>query len=135
MIHYYYGNEDVPMERNTELMLQVADFIESHPEQHDQKNWFVDKKGGLVKYPTTTEIPEDRCGTTACVAGWAVVLSGIRCTYWWDGGRDVLGITQDEANFLFSCSLTTDQVLEALKLFAKGETLEYIQRRVWVDNG
>lgn len=45
------------MERNAELIRQVADAIEAHPEQYDQCHYVPD------------------CGTTACIAGWAAVIA------------------------------------------------------------
>lgn len=45
---------------NAGLMWRVLDQIDAHPELWDQEYWF-----------TVTE-----CGTAACVAGWACLLSG-----------------------------------------------------------
>lgn len=45
---------------NAELAYQVLDHIDAHPEQWDQ---------GLY-------IGKAECGTVACFAGWAVLLSG-----------------------------------------------------------
>jgi len=49
------------MTRNAELAYQVLDHILAHPEMHDQGDWF-----------RRTE-----CGTVACFAGWATLLSGL----------------------------------------------------------
>ncbi|AMS02636.1 hypothetical protein BJD55_gp130 [Gordonia phage Yvonnetastic] len=48
-------------EVNVELIDKVLEAVEKHPEQHDQGSWGFKEEG---------------CGTTMCVAGWAVVLSG-----------------------------------------------------------
>jgi hypothetical protein len=45
---------------NAELAYRVLDHIDRNPEQWDQQNWFR----------------ETKCGTAACFAGWAVVLTG-----------------------------------------------------------
>ena len=45
---------------NTELFAKIRDMIREHPEQHDQSAW--------------ESQPVDECGTTRCVAGWAVYL-------------------------------------------------------------
>ncbi len=42
---------------NVELLHKVADVIAKHPEQFDMLTW--------------------DCGTTACIAGWALRLSGV----------------------------------------------------------
>lgn len=44
------------MTLNVNLLQRTLDFIEEHPDKHDQEHW--------------------RCGTSACFAGWAVTLDG-----------------------------------------------------------
>lgn len=46
--------------KNVDLMLQVREQISREPETHSQGVW----------------ASRNDCGTTACVAGWAVILSG-----------------------------------------------------------
>ena len=44
------------------------------------------------------------CGTTACIAGWALTLAGKRMrkfTNYMNQGRKILGLTQQEARKLF----------------------------------
>lgn len=48
------------MPRNYELIKQLADYIETHPEEHDQNAWGH----------------RTACGTTACAAGHAIILAG-----------------------------------------------------------
>ena len=50
------------VERSSRVSLaeRVRDQIVQHPESHNQKVW----------------VQQTSCGTTACVAGWAVLLSG-----------------------------------------------------------
>jgi hypothetical protein len=45
---------------NTELGYRVLDYIEAHPQEWDQRIY----------------LRKDHCGTAACFAGWAVLLSG-----------------------------------------------------------
>lgn len=47
---------------NAELAYLILDYIDAHPEQHDQDVW----------------IQEKECGTAGCFAGWATLLSGDR---------------------------------------------------------
>lgn len=44
---------------NTQHVQEVLDFIEAHPEQHNQGNWVI----------------EHSCGTTMCVAGTSIMLT------------------------------------------------------------
>lgn len=46
---------------NAELAYAVLDQIDAHPEQWDQKQWWITKP---------------KCRTAGCFAGWAVQLSG-----------------------------------------------------------
>jgi hypothetical protein len=57
---------------NAELAYKVLDYIEAHPERHDQNAWVGE--GGPVD--ATAESVES-CGTTACFGGWTVLLSGL----------------------------------------------------------
>lgn len=47
---------------NAALAYRVLDWIDAHPEQHDQARWFQ----------------KTACGTAGCFAGWTVVLAGHR---------------------------------------------------------
>lgn len=47
-----------------ELGERVLKLVTEHPEQHDNGTWVHE-----------TTKPVDVCGTTACLAGWAVVLN------------------------------------------------------------
>lgn len=56
---------------NAELAYRVLDHIDAHPERHDQSDF-------VRSAVNTPSITADRmpCGTTACFAGWTVLLSG-----------------------------------------------------------
>lgn len=58
---------------NVDLMLQVRNQITTHPETHDQGSW--------------------ACGTTACIAGWAVQLAGHELDWYRDEGVTVAART------------------------------------------
>lgn len=53
------------MERNAELFFAVADAIEREPHRYDQGDWFD-------HWEPLSEMPPPACGTTACIAGWAI---------------------------------------------------------------
>ncbi len=50
--------------RGRELAEKVLEYVTAHPELHDQRNWI-----------SNSAVSPNRCGTTACLAGWAVVLN------------------------------------------------------------
>lgn len=109
--------EDAPY--NTDLMLRIREQITSEPKTHDQSAWAA----------------RTECGTTYCIAGWAVVLSGQELD--WDGAdlatpftaddryipqvaRELLGLDPWSADRLFFCDSGTalhrlDQLIEAGK--------------------
>ena len=53
--------------KNVELMERVRDAIALHPECHNQATWATE---GHV---TAEQAPE--CGTSFCIAGWAIALA------------------------------------------------------------
>ena len=89
-------------ELNEKLIACVLDHIERDNDEYDQNEWCV-LKG---------DQDNDFCGTRACFAGWAVLLS-TPIGKWWEvryGGnarpmkevaRELLGLTYDEAHTLF----------------------------------
>lgn len=111
--------------RNAELLNKIADRIEAEPLRYSQGSW-VGENRWLVEGGEEIEVA---CGTTFCVAGWAVIENGgklvNRRTSW--GGkylgfadrnghrldedevpsyaRRVLGLTEDEAGTLFEGSM------------------------------
>lgn len=50
--------------RGRELAEKVLRHVTAHPELHDQRNWI-----------NNSAVSPNRCGTTACLAGWAVLLN------------------------------------------------------------
>lgn len=104
-------------ERNRKMFYQIADIIECAPEKHDQK-LYVTLKNGEDFVTDIIGGHEVTCGTTQCIAGWAIQLEGdmvfaadIALTY--DGcapdysvdpdeeAAEILGLTEDEASTLF----------------------------------
>ena len=87
------------------LLRKVMEYVTAHPEEHDQHYWGVKR----------VEAPP--CGTTHCIGGWALVLSGADLIWKYgqvldviiDGdmappfvaARKVLGLTLAEAIRLF----------------------------------
>ena len=115
------------MERNEELFRQVADAIEEHPESYDQ----------------TSYIAKTKCGTVACIAGWATTLvkfnGNALAAHEWHYDRDTgvdelhdcasaaLGLMDDEASELFNETWHPHDGLsvpDALRKIGEGAAIE-----------
>jgi hypothetical protein len=117
---------------NIELLKRVRAQITEHPETHNQRVW----------------AKRTECGTTACVAGWAVLLAhpdaeltaldcfnGMSCgVLLSDGterafnmyGAELLGLTPDQRYWLFDEERTTPEVLGGLDDLINGEPTGYM---------
>lgn len=60
---------------NAALAYQVLDYIDAHPEQHDQGDFIRGVARG-VEGARSIAAEDMPCGTRACFAGWAVLLGG-----------------------------------------------------------
>lgn len=111
---------------NVELLQQVMQHIEDHPAQHDQGIWL------------------NECGTAACFAGWACLLSGWQVSPAFDcsvgsvmspdtlvekpaldAASDLLGLDAIDADVLFSANNTRPMLALMVKDLANGEELRY----------
>lgn len=106
------------MTPNFERIDEVMQFIEDHPEQHDQDSWGV----------------KNACGTTMCFAGWAVQMYNPEMLFWYDQeyssladvkpnsmlsfmgqARSVLGLRADQASALFYSASTIEHLKSLVK--------------------
>jgi hypothetical protein len=90
----------------TARLRAVADIIEQHPEKHDQNSFTSEDAPWYSTYEAAGSASEVRCGTTACVAGWAVLLTPKSQTDeftddWSDDGAKALGLDDDLASEIF----------------------------------
>ena len=144
---------------NTELMGRVREVIATNPARHKQGHYIglgftsgdapaVQVTLGELRTYALQPVPgeplnPDRplCGTTACIAGWTIILAGdpqfelkiilfdlaenlchaVRpgdvdcCQDWmWNRARDLLGLTESQASWLFAARRTHAQVVGAL---------------------
>lgn len=74
------------------------------------------------------------CGTTACLAGWASLLSGEKKGMPWNVAKDWLGLYFNEAIWLFHGKFTADQ-LEDIPVSKAIEALEYVMAGNSVEDG
>lgn len=112
-----------------ERAVEVLAHIEMHPEQHDQSIWIYESHEGA-------------CGTTACFAGWTVLLAEVKVQFSLTYGgylcangktvhevaRDLLGLSSEQAYNLFYCD-TLDHLYSALAEYA-GLSEEVLRKEV-----
>lgn len=106
---------------NIALLETVLTHIQDHPETHDQTEWL--------------------CGTSACFAGWAALLSGYQkvhpmtATYVVKSGEDyapdhvrevaerLLDLSPSDSDVLFSATNTAEDLSLMVKDLSNGERL------------
>lgn len=125
--------DDVPLvERfDVEAAERLVRFLVEHPQGHEQRMWITPTDAGIAMLDALPVDPAALvdCGTTACIAGWAVILDGARVRtqdralfprivmnpdaeigsydYAWnqetlvDYAQQVLGLNRDEVDWLF----------------------------------
>ena len=95
---------------NTELMMRVARQIESHPDNFDIRHWFRHGHNGYhLVIPAELDQIRDAaregvCGTTACIAGWAVIEADMDLSGHYEvseTAQALLGLDALTANKLF----------------------------------
>lgn len=126
---------------NADLARQVLTYIREHPEQHEQATYVEPtRESGLAMHADAEDVlkvaegvkPTEgqyQCMTTACIAGWAVLLAGPKATRaayakitrddknnepWFETGRRLLGMTRAEAQAVF-LEFEEEEALERLR--------------------
>lgn len=124
----------------TALAYEVLDFCLANPDKHDQSYWLL--PGPIDARPASAERcavdaaqASNWCGTTACYAGWTVLLSGKRIAWSMWGIREegsspwvtetvssvagvamrMLGLTYMEAHEVFQVAQTPDDVADEIE--------------------
>jgi hypothetical protein len=118
---------------NTALLTEVRDHILQHPRNFDMQHWgtisapgrqMIRIDDGYVLKPEVTQaFLRHECGTTACIAGWALILASK------EGPRDLD----------LAVSATAAQVLEVdyedgLRLFFSDDWPEQFKVSYWAAN-
>jgi hypothetical protein len=99
---------------NLGLLADVVKFLRNNPGLHDQGNWVTS-----THWPVTTQQePVNYCGTAACFAGWAFILSG--------------HTVHDAGEYIASkaAALLGLAPLQAVELFDAGNSIDDIERIV-----
>ena len=129
-----------------ELALAVRKIIENHPGNWNQMIWYGSRDMNVPVDVIRRELEEDICGSAACVAGWAVILSSPAGTtfiaemnddyifrvIYPDGktepicavAQSALRLTEDQAAWLFNSSRTEEEVVAALTVIENGFNLD-----------
>lgn len=134
---------------NTDLMLEIADMIEQYPYHFFMGGWW----GSHEMTGTPAE-----CGTTACISGHALALTGVRahserdmlgfptgCLLHDDSGEPVdfmtegaqaLGLTRIQAEVMFThwVHLKRATIVARLRDIAKGELVWSDEERYFAPN-
>ena len=113
-------------DHTTKRLLAVAQILEERPDLHDQKTWVRDKHGSMSAGGARRlrGRPEalDSCGTTACVAGWAVAMSPRRLLSS-DSipteASKALGLTGVGGSALFYTMEASSVMVQVLRILAK----------------
>ena len=116
-------------ERNVELLEKTLQHILDHPEQHDQGEWARSRLD---------------CGTAACFAGWAAILTfgesvinAREGTFAMPAPYDLprmsesagalLGLTEPEYYTLFEANNTRDMLRLMVKDLVNGDELQSVE--------
>lgn len=132
----------------TDRLLAVADRIEFQPENWNQATWVATSENFSYINPAVTigqgdEFVDDHCGTTACIAGWAVLLTPVeqragdekKYYSYANQAKHSLGITEDLADELFYELPTTDpavaaDILRRLAKYPEPRTTDHLAKIV-----
>ena len=108
---------------NTKLLKRVAQRIRLQPERYAQGLYGSEPGNGFAS----------GCGGAACVAGWAVALSGEPLSRHgvWDQAKELLDLTGDEAFRLFCESWPVEWVREVDPTARPYPAME----RTWLSGG
>lgn len=117
---------DLDMTTTARLVL-VAKILRLHPEAHDQSVWCEGENQQDEWEPYVAQgNAAEFCGTRACVAGWAVMLTphGTFSSYedWPEAGRKALGLPRDLGLWLFDSTREWALLVDVLEHLA--ETIE-----------
>lgn len=125
---------------NVPFMRKVLEYLETNPQKHEQGCWAWTDVTTIEAIDTSYD-----CGTVACMAGWAVLLSGTGRWYnsvcceacastpeleavidgisyqVQEGAEKLLGLTWEQADRLFSGGNSRDDLWELADEYTFGE--------------
>jgi hypothetical protein len=118
------------------LIDRVVDVIEHNPDAHNQNYWaWRDMDYSLPAPPLNISIDNFPCGTTACVAGWALLLAGYAITFDEDSdiadcaengriipllARELLRLEREQAEQLFGWTKDLASIRRVVDMIKEG---------------
>ena len=90
---------------NIPLLRRIKKHILAEPKRLKMFSWIVHRSDRMATITTDDgERPFAKCGTAACIAGWACLLEGQepQLSYVADEARTLLGLNNAQAEVLFS---------------------------------
>lgn len=93
---------------------KILDIITEDPDRWNQSEWYIESP--LHDGDDYTH----ECGTQACVAGWATVITVGRRTptggpaSYFVAGQKALGLNEHQADWLFDCTRNKEEVITKL---------------------
>jgi hypothetical protein len=119
---------------NTMMLIETLKAIP--PEKFNMRYYLYERGSGemadLCNIDPDNFVSHD-CGTTACIAGWASLLSGEKEGMPWNVARDWLDIDFNEATWLFHGKFS-NELMEDIPLPKAIEALEYVLSGKSVDD-
>jgi hypothetical protein len=131
----------------SQIAARILEIVETT--KWNQCSWFRSREGfnSVFKYPIEEWLDgldsvDSACGSTACVAGWASLLTappgslvsemhihypGGTSQFANDVGREVLGLSEFDADWLFGSHRSKDEVIRALTAIRDGEEFSRLE--------
>jgi hypothetical protein len=113
---------------------QVLDYINEHPEHHNQKYWIstADYEDGADLEGTDTIVDFNACGTTMCIAGTATWIArgrplrlNLNDVNSSAEGQEFLGVDDDVASKLFWTTSSDKKAVAMLEALAEGDAPKF----------
>lgn len=121
------------IEPNAELGWQVLDEIKAHPGRLDMALWVCNRDSLFATWVTLDMLRNDSaCGTTACYAGWTVLLAGYKVNEATEEIRDPDGnIVGRRVDVLAAEILGINLVQQSVLFYGPNEDIEHAVTRVF----
>jgi hypothetical protein len=86
-----------------ELLERVCEAIKAHPLNYYQGMWVSQRGSSMDPLPASLDVPDNKCGTAFCRAGWVCQLLDGAMPRGGVGGRsnEILGLSDDETDPLY----------------------------------
>ena len=119
---------------NIELLRKIRSSILENPQNFDMSTWFDSEDGcdeNLIGRGESCAVL-DQCGTTGCIAGWALHLTKSINTgnTFWEQAQKILELSKNQAENLFYVNNWPDKYRDAYNDEAGGDEAKITARRI-----